>query len=64
MAYGMEVKRPGERLSPEQRSPEQRKVHDRMARAGVPVATVFSADGAECALAGFGLPLGAEAIRG
>jgi hypothetical protein len=27
----------------------------------VPVATVFSVAGAECALAGFGLPLGAGA---
>lgn len=55
MAYGLEVKQPGERLSA-----DQCKVHDRMAAAGVPVATVFSADGAACALAGFGL-LGAGA---
>ena len=52
-AYALEVKRPGERLSPVQCA-----VHDRLAAAGVPVATVFSADGAESALRGWGLPLG------
>ena len=51
-AFGIEVKRRGERLSPAQCA-----VHDRMEAAGVPVATVFSADGAESALRGWNLPL-------
>ena len=56
-AYGLKIKRPGGVLSP-----VQGEFHDKLARAGVPVATVFSADGAECALHGWDLPrLGAEA---
>jgi len=39
----------------------QREFHDRLARAGVTVATVFSPDGAECALRGWDLVDGAEA---
>lgn len=56
LAYGLEIKRPGEALSPAQEG-----IHDRLAAAGVPCATVFSADGAVCALAGFGLPLASGA---
>jgi hypothetical protein len=56
-AFGLEIKRPGERLSPVQCA-----FHDRLAGAGVPVATVFSVAGAECTLHGWGLLDGEEAV--
>lgn len=56
-AFGLEVKRRGERPSPVQLA-----FHDRLGAAGVPVAVVYSVDGAACALAGWDLPL--EAARG
>jgi hypothetical protein len=49
-ACALEVKKPGVSLSPAQEA-----VHDRLARAGVPVATVFGVAGAEIVLGAWGL---------
>jgi hypothetical protein len=53
--FGMEIKRPGEGLSP-----EQREVHARMEAAGCPCATIRSVRDAEAAWRGWGLPTRAE----